>query len=334
MSSHTTLVTAPIVTVFGGSGFVGRYIVQALARDGWRVRVAVRRPNEATFTMTYGNVGQVQTIQANIRDEASTAAAIRGAQAVVNCVGILYPTGKQTLDTVQVEGAARIARLAAAEGIQKFLHLSAIGADANSDSANARTKGEGEAAVLDAFPNATILRPSIVFGPEDEFFNRFGNMAANIPLLPVIGGSSKFQPVFVDDIALAAAKILRGDAPVGVYELGGPDVETFRELMQRMVRVVRRRRVLVSVPMGIAKLQARLFNLLPKLTFGLIPNSLLTPDQVRQLGEDNVVGGDALTFADLDIQPRDMDGILETYMWRFRPNGQYSEILESAKNLR
>jgi len=334
MSSHTTLVTAPIVTVFGGSGFVGRYIVQALAKEGWRVRVAVRRPNEAIFTMTYGNVGQVQPVQANIRDEDSTADAIRGAQAVVNCVGILYPHGKQTLDTVQVEGAGRIARLAAAAGVQKLVHLSAIGADAGSDSANARTKGEGERAVLNAFPDATILRPSVVFGPEDEFFNRFAQMATKVPVLPVIGGTSRFQPVFVDDVAMAAATVLRGDAAPDIYELGGPDVETFRELMQRLVTVIRRRRVLLTIPMWAARLQARLFGLGSKLTFGLIPNSILTLDQVRQLGQDNVVGEGVKTFADLNIKPRDMDAILDSYMWPYRPHGQYSEILESAKNLR
>lgn len=334
MSSQSTLVTPPIVTVFGGSGFVGRYIVQALVRDGWRVRVAVRRPNEATFTMPYGRVGQIQPIQANIRDEDSTLAAIRGASAVVNCVGILYPHGKQKLDAVQVEGAERIARLAKAEGVQQLLHLSAIGADADSSSINARTKGEGEQAVLAAFPEASILRPSLVFGTEDACFNRFGTMAADIPLIPMIGGATRFQPVYVDDIALAAAKILRGDAKPGTYELGGPDIETFRQLLERLVSTIRRRRVLVPVPAGIAKLGAHMLNLLPKLTFGIIPNSILTPGQVVQLQQDNVVADDALTFDDLGIVPRDMDGILDSYLWRFRPSGQFSDILESAKNLR
>ena len=334
MSHPSTLSLPPVVTVFGGSGFVGRYIVQALARDGWRVRVAVRRPNEATFTMPYGVVGQVQPIQANIRDEASTLAAIRGADAVVNCVGILYESGKQTLDAVQVEGAGRIARIAAAEGVKQLVHLSAIGADVDAASANARTKGEGETAVLEAFPGATILRPSIVFGNEDEFFNRFASMAESLPILPVVGAPTRFQPVYVDDIALAAAKILRGEAPAGIYELGGPDIETMRELMERMVGIIRRRRVLVNLPNWVARLQAALFGVIPVVTFGLVPNSLLTRDQVLALSTDNVVGDDAQGFEALGIRPRDMDALLDTYLWRFRPNGQYSDMLASAKNLR
>ncbi len=325
---------SPIVTVFGGSGFVGRYIVQALAHAGYRVRVAVRRPNEAMFTMTYGTVGQVQPVQANIRDDASTRAAIAGTVAVVNCVGILFPDGKQKFDAVQAEGAGRIARIAKEEGVERLVHLSAIGADADSDSNYARTKGVGEQQVMEAFPGAVILRPSIVFGPEDEFFNRFGGMAKGVPMLPLVGGTTRFQPVYVDDVAKAALLAIDGKAEPGIYELGGPDVETFRELMERLLRVIRRRRVLMPVPMSIAKLQGYVLNLLPILTLGAVPNSILTPDQVKLLARDNVVADDARGFADLGIEPRDMDGILDSYLWRFRPNGQYSEIIESAKNLR
>ncbi|MEL6584837.1 MAG: complex I NDUFA9 subunit family protein [Pseudomonadota bacterium] len=326
--------TGPIATVFGGSGFVGRYTVQALARAGWRVRVAVRRPNEALFVRTYGVVGQVEPIQANIRDEASTKSAIAGAEAVINCVGILFNNGKNSFDTVQDEGAARIARLAAAEGVQKFVHISAIGADAKSPAAYARTKAKGEAAVLEHMPNAVILRPSIVFGTEDGFFNRFAGMSRISPALPLIGGDTKFQPVYVDDVADAAAKAVVEGVEPGIYELGGPDVESFRQLMERMLKIIRRRRILLPLPFWAAKIQGSALDLLPKLTLGLIPNSLLTKDQVLLLQKDNVVSEGAKSFADLGITPRDMDAILESYLYSYRPQGQYTALTESAKNLK
>ena len=227
---------APIVTIFGGSGFVGRYVTQRMARAGWRVRVAVRRPNEALFVRTYGVVGQVEPMQANIRDDASTRRAIAGAEAVINCVGILVETGQQAFDAVQTEGAGRIARIAAEEGVRRLVHISAIGADPESDSLYGRSKAEGEAAVSAAFPSAVILRPSIVFGVEDAFFNRFARMARLSPVVPVIGPDTRFQPVYVDDVAAAAAgRRDRATWRPGVYELGGPEVATFRELMQRML---------------------------------------------------------------------------------------------------
>ncbi|MEL6678002.1 MAG: complex I NDUFA9 subunit family protein [Pseudomonadota bacterium] len=326
--------TAPIATVFGGSGFVGRYIVQGLAREGWRVRVAVRRPNEALFVRTYGSVGQVEPVQANIRDDASTRAACVGAEVVINCVGILFADGKQQFDTVQDEGAGRVAEMAKAEGVGRFVQLSAIGANPDSVSDYARTKAAGEAAVLKHFPDAVILRPSIVFGPEDGFFNRFAGMAKISPALPVVGAETKFQPVYVDDVADAAVKAATGAATPGVYELGGPDTETFRALMERMLKIIRRRRLLISLPFGLAKFQGRVLNLIPTLTFGLVPNSLLTPDQVELLKTDNVVGDGAKTFDDLGITPRDMDAILESYLYSYRPYGQYTAVTESAKNLR
>ncbi|MEO1000553.1 MAG: complex I NDUFA9 subunit family protein, partial [Pseudomonadota bacterium] len=296
-----------IVTIFGGSGFVGRYIARRLAKAGWRVRVAVRRPNDAGFVRTYGVVGQVEPIQANIRDEASVRAAIKGASAVVNCVGILFPDGKNRFDPVQAEGAARIARIAAEEGAERLVHLSAIGADAESRSAYARTKAEGEQAVTAAFPGAIILRPSIVFGTEDQFFNRFAAMTRLSPALPVVGPETKFQPVWVDDVAAAAEAAVEGRAEPGVYELGGPEVASFRELMQRMLGVIRRRRLLLTVPFWAAKLQGRLLNLLPIVTLGLIPNSLLTLDQVRLLEKDNVVDPARPGFDALGIEPTPMD---------------------------
>lgn len=325
---------APLVTIFGGSGFVGRYITQAMARAGWRVRVAVRRPNEALFVRTYGVVGQVEPLQANIRDEDSTRAAIQGADAVINCVGILYKDGKQTFEAVQNNGATRIAQIAAEEGVSNFVHLSAIGADEDSKSDYARTKAQGEAAITAAFPGAVILRPSIIFGSDDGFFNRFAGMTRISPVIPVVGQNTRFQPVYVDDVADAAALAAQGKAEAGVYELGGPDIETFRELMVRMLKIVRRRRLIVALPFWFARFQGRVLNLLPILTLGLIPNSLLTVDQVRLLEVDNVVGDDARGFADLGITPRDMDAILESYLYQYRPQGQYTAMTESAKSLK
>ncbi len=324
--------SAPLVTIFGGSGFVGRYIARRMAKQGWRVRVAVRRPNEALFVRPYGDVGQVEPVQANIRDEASCARAIQGADAVVNCVGILYPDARQRFDTVQGEGAGRLARLAAAAGA-RFVQLSAIGADAASDSAYARTKAEGEAAVLAAIPAATILRPSIVFGHEDQFFNRFAAMARMSPILPVVGARTRFQPVYVDDVAHAAEVALTTTVP-GTYELGGPEILTFDALMRRMLAIIRRRRLVLFVPMPVARLQARALDLLGTLSAGLLPNRMITADQVRLLARDNVVGDGARGLADLGIAPTPMTAVLETYLYAYRPHGQYTELQESAAKLR
>jgi NADH dehydrogenase len=322
-----------LVTIYGGSGFVGRYIVQRMAKAGWRVRVAVRRPNEALFVKPYGVVGQVEPILCNVRDDASVEAALRGADAVVNCVGILAESGKNTFNAIQSDGAARIARLAAKHGVGKFVHISAIGADATADSDYQRTKAQGEAAVLQHMPNATILRPSIVFGPEDEFFNRFAGMTRMGPMLPVIGAETKFQPVYVDDVAQAACLAVTGAAFQGVYELGGPNVNTFRELMQRMLMVIRRRRLILNIPFSVASVMGGLFDFANKISLGLIP-AMVTSDQVRNLRNDNVVAEGAKGFAELGIKPVAMDAVLPDYLWRFRPSGQYSQIKESAKNLR
>lgn len=324
---------AKLVTIFGGSGFVGRYIARRMAKDGWRVRVAVRRPNEALFVKPYGVVGQVEPILANIRDDDSVRAAIRGADAVVNCVGTFDVGGKNNFQAVQNEGAARISRIAAEDGVENFVHVSAIGADVEGASLYARSKGQGEAAVLEAFPNAMILRPSVIFGPEDNFFNRFAGMTRTSPALPVAGADTRFQPVYVDDVAQAAQLGVRGDAH-GIYELGGPDAETFRELMERMLGVIRRRRLIVNIPFFVAGIMGFSFDLLSKLTGGLFHNGILTRDQVRSLHSDNVVADDAQTLADLGIQATAMDAVLEDYLWPYRPSGQFSNIKESAKNLR
>lgn len=322
-----------LVTIFGGSGFVGRYIARRMAKEGWRVRVAVRNVNEAMFVRPYGVVGQVEPVFCNIRDDASVALVTNGADAVVNCVGVLEEVGRNTFDAVQAEGAARIARIAAAEGVARLVHISAIGADADADSAYARTKAAGEAGVLEHMPSAVILRPSIVFGPEDEFFNRFAGMSRLGPILPVIGAETKFQPVYVDDVAAAAVKGVVGEAALGVYELGGPDVNTFRELMQQMLQIINRRRLILNIPFWAARMMASVFAVVRFLSAGLISGPV-TKDQVINLAVDNVVSDDAKGFAALGISPAAMEAILPDYLWRFRPSGQYDAIKGSAKNLR
>ena len=323
-----------LVTIYGGSGFIGRYIARRMAKEGWRVRVAVRRPNEAIFVRPYGVVGQVEPVFCNIRDDASVRAVMQGAEAVVNCVGVLNEVGKYGFDAVQAEGAGRIARIAAELGVGRLVQLSAIGADADSASAYARSKAEGEAAVRRAFPEAVILRPSVVFGSEDQFFNRFAAMTRFGPLLPVVGAETKFQPVYVDDVAQAAVKAVLGEAAPGVYELGGPDVHSFRALMQKMLQVVQRRRLIVNIPFFVARIMGGAFDLLQTVTLGLFTNGLITRDQVRNLAHDNVVSPQARGFADLGIAPTPIDAVLPEYLWRYRPSGQYAAIKDSAKNLR
>ena len=323
-----------IVTIFGGSGFVGRYIARRMAKEGWRVRVAVRRQNEAMFVRTYGTVGQVEPILVNVRDEASTKAAIAGADAVVNCVGILQQSGRQKFDAVQHEAAGRIARLSAAAGVRHLVHLSALSADINSDSAYARSKAKGEAAVLAAFPTAVILRPSIIFGPEDDFFNRFAKMARFFVVLPLVGAETMFQPVYVDDVAQAAVKGVLGQAPAGIYEIGGPVARSFRNLMRGMLRVVMRKRLLVNIPFAIARINAWFLDMAFAATGGLFVNTILTRDQVKLLAKDNVVSPDAKRLTDLGIEPTPMEAVLESYLYCHRPSGQYDAIKKSAKNLR
>lgn len=321
-----------LVTIFGGSGFVGRYITRRLAQDGWRVRVAVRHPEQAGFVRPFGVVGQVEPVFCNIRDDASVAAVTKGADAVINCVGVLDETGRNTFEAVQADGATRIARIAAGMGITKMVHISAIGADQDSDSEYARTKAAGESGVLTHMPDAVILRPSIVFGPEDEFFNRFAGMSRFGPILPIIGADTRFQPVYVDDVAAAAVLGLQ-DGVSGTFELGGPDVRTFRELMQQMLDVVRRRRLIVNTPFFVARIMATVFGIVQVVSLGLV-KAPVTKDQVVNLGNDNVVSDHAKTLADLGVQPVAMEAILPDYLWRFRPSGQYAAIKESARNLR
>ncbi|MDH3668194.1 MAG: complex I NDUFA9 subunit family protein [Paracoccaceae bacterium] len=314
---------SPLVTIIGGSGFVGRHIAQKMARRGWRVRVACRRPNEAMFVKPYGTVGQVEPVQCNIRDEASTRAVIRGADAVVNCVGLLFESGRNTFDACMADGAGRVARIAAEEGVGQLVHISAIGADAESPAEYARCKAQGELAVAEVFPGAVILRPSVVFGQDDGFFNRFATMARLIPLvLPLVGGETRFQPVWAEDVAEAAARGCEGKAAAGIYELGGPTVMTLREAVAMMLKVTRRKRLIIDTPFFFARIQAWFLQMLP--------NPLLTVDQVKLLQRDNVVSEGARTLADLGIEPTAPEGLVESYLYAYRPQGQYTQLTENG----
>jgi NADH dehydrogenase len=307
-----------LATVFGGSGFLGRYVVQRLAKQGWMVRAAERRPDEALFLKPLGEIGQITPVAANIRHQASVEAAIVGADAVVNLVGLLYQSGRQRFDAVHVEGAGRVAAAARKAGASRFVQISAIGADPASPAAYGRTKAAGEAAVKAAFPDATVLRPSIVFGPEDQFFNRFARMARMSPALPLIGGGhTKFQPVYVGDVADAVMAVIdRNDSQGKTYELGGPEIRSFRELMVLMLEEIGRRRLLVPVPFAIASLQGALLQLLP--------SPPLTLDQVRLLRRDNVVASGMAGLGELGVSPTALELILPTYLARYRPGGRHN----------
>lgn len=320
-----------LVTIYGGSGFVGRYIARRMAKEGWRVRVAVRRPNEALFVRPYGAVGQVEPVLCNVRDDTSVRAVMLGADAVVNCVGTFAAGGRNSFDIIQREAAGRIARIAAVTGVSHLVHLSSIGADVGSDSLYSQSKAQGEAEVLAAFPAAVILRPSVIFGNEDQFFNRFAAMSRLGPILPVIGGNTRFQPVYVENVAQAAVMGILGTAKPGIYELGGPDVATFRALMAQMLAVIQRRRLVLNMPFPVARIMASGFDFLQFVSGGLVSNGILTRDQVRSLAYDNVVTPGAKGFADLGITPAPMASILPEYLWRFRPSGQYAAIKNSAK---
>ena len=317
-----TLNNRSLVTIYGGSGFLGRHVVRAIAETGARMRVAVRRPELAGHLQPLGSVGQIVPVQANVRFPDSLLAAAEDADAVVNLVGILFSGGKQTFKSVQDEGARHVAKAAMAVGAETLVHVSAIGADANSRSVYARSKAAGEAAVRDGFPDATIFRPSVVFGPEDDFFNRFGGLARIAPMLPLIGGGhTKFQPVFVGDVAKAVVAALSGSVEAGApYELGGPEILTMRDVMNRVLDYTLRRRPLVPVPFWAAKLTAAFLQLLP--------NPPLTIDQVRLLQSDNVVSDAAIkadrTLEGLSIEPVAVASVVPGYLEQFRPRGQFS----------
>jgi NADH dehydrogenase len=317
----TAIPLETLVTVFGGSGFLGRHVVRALAKLGYRVRVAVRRPELAGFLQPLGRVGQIHAVQANVRHPSSVEAAARGADVVINLVGILFERGRQKFDAVQSSGAETVARAAAAVGA-RMIHVSAIGADERAASQYARSKADGEKRVLSAAPSAVILRPSVLFGPEDDFFNKFAAIARFSPFLPLVGGGhTRFQPVFAGDVASAIVAAIDDRAREGqVYELGGPEVRSFKELMQFMLTTIQRRRLLVPIPFAIAKFQAGVLQLLPK--------PLLTPDQVELLRGDTIVSEEAKregrTLEALGIEPLAMAAIVPSYLWRFRKSGQFA----------
>ncbi len=309
---------ARLVTVFGGSGFIGRYIVRLLAQEGWRVNVAVRDAERAKFLKPMGDVGQVTPMAVSLRDRDAIAAAVAGADVVVNLVGILYESGRQSFEAIHHEGARTVAEAAAKAGVARLIQISAIGADPASPSLYACTKAAGEAAVRGAFPAATILRPSLVFGPEDGFFNRFAGLARVMPALPLFGGGkTRFQPVYVGDVAEAVQRVLADPNAAGkTYELAGPTIYTFRQLMELMLKEIRRKRCLVSIPFGIARLEARFLQVLP------VPP--LTVDQVRLLERDNVAAADAPGLAELGIAPTPVEAVIPSYLDRFRPGGRFA----------
>ena len=315
--------TAKLITIFGGSGFIGRHLVRALAKRGHRIRVAVRRPDLAFHLQPLGGFGQIQAVQANLRYRQSITAAVAGADAVVNLVGILAEGGRQTFNAVQAEGARSVARATADAGIATLVQMSAIGTDPDSTSNYAQSKARGEAAAREMVPGATIIRPSIVFGPEDNFFNQFAGLATILPVLPLIGGGeTKFQPVFVGDVAEVIARVIDGEAAGGLtYELGGPDIMSFRQVLEFILRVTGRKRMLVNLPFSVANLQASFMELLPK--------PMLTRDQVRLLQTDNIVSQQAIsegrTLEGLGIHAATVEAVVPTYLYRFRKAGQFEK---------
>jgi uncharacterized protein YbjT (DUF2867 family) len=325
----TDTVLETLVTVFGGSGFLGRHVVRELAKLGYRIRVAVRRPELAGHLQPLGRVGQIHAVQANLRHQDSVEAAARDADVLINLVGILFERARQKFDAVHSFGAEAVALTAAAFGA-RLVHVSAIGADERSPSHYARSKAIGEKLVLAALPAAVILRPSILFGPEDSFFNRFASIARMSPALPLIGGGhTLFQPIFAGDVAKAVVAGIEGPAQGGrIYELGGPEVRSFEELMRFMLATIERRRLLIPIPFALAKLQASLL--------ALAPRPLLTPDQVELLRGDNVVSDEAKregrTIAALGIEPIAMESVVPSYLWRFRKTGQYREQMPDVRD--
>jgi NADH dehydrogenase len=323
MTMAMALADLGLVTVFGGSGFLGRHVVRALLKRGWRVRAAVRRPDLAGFLQPLGMVGWVQPIQANLRYRWSVDRAVENADAVVNLVAIMSPKGRQSLTAVNDFGARAVAEAARAAGLDRVVHVSAIGASPDSPSAYGRSKAAGEAGVFETLPDSVVMRPSIMFGPEDHFFNRFAGMARISPALPLIGGGKTlFQPVFAGDVAKAIVDAVEGHARPGtVYELGGPEVHSFRDCMKIMLEVIGRRRLLVPLPWGLASAMGAVLQYLP--------GTVLTTDQVRQLRVDNVVSeaavADKRTIRSFGIEPTTLEAVLPSYLTRFRAQGEYEK---------
>jgi uncharacterized protein YbjT (DUF2867 family) len=324
--------TNKLVTIFGASGFLGRHTVRTLAKAGWRIRAVCRRPNLANYLVPNGSVGQIQLFRGNVHDDDAVAKAVDGADAVINLTGVIFGHGEDSFTGIHEEAARRIAKAAKASGAACLLHVSAVGADLESDSSYAASKARGERAVREEFPEAVIVRPSVMFGPEDKFFNKFGAMAKYLPVLPLIGGGhTRLQPAYVGDVAAAICLSLADEASGGkTYELGGPSVYTFKELMRYILRETGRKRLLLPLPYFMASTKA-FFLQIPAMLLPITP--LLTMDQVRLLKRDNVVSDGALTFADIGITPTSVEAVVPTYLWRFHPKGQFRSLAGQTEAL-
>ena len=323
--------SSPIATVFGGSGFVGKYIVRRLVKSGWRVRVAVRSPNKAIFLKTYGEVGQVDIFKCSIFDLVEVSRCINGSTVVINAVaGLLNETSNKKLKKYYVDWPEMLAMLLNKFDVKQFIHVSSLGVNKSSQSTYSSSKAKGEEKVLENFSNTVILRPSLIFGHEDRFFNRYAAIAASSLIVPLIGANTRFQPVYVDDVAMVVEKVLADSILTGVFELGGPEIMSLKEMIARMLVVIRRKRVLLSIPFGPANLIASVFSIINKASFGIMKPPF-TVDNVHQLKSDNIVSEKESSFKDLDIKPQNVDTIIPLYLYSFRPYGQYNDITTSAK---
>ena len=321
---------SPNVTIFGGTGFLGRYIVSRLSKLGYIINIVTRTPNEAIFLKTSGNVGQVKITEGSFSNLSNLTSLFNTSDIVINCVGILNEEGDQTFKKLHTDIPEKLAILAKKNGVKKFIHISSIGANPKSDSKYSKSKGIAEVKILKAFPEAIILRPSIVFGSEDQFFNLFSQISCISPILPIVGGSTKFQPVYVDDIAKTVVGVLQTEAPNlkknnTIYELGGPEIISFNSLMVKMLSIIYRKKLIINLPFWLAKAMCPIILILNKLTFKKIP-LLITEDSVKQLKNDNIVSKEYLSFEDLEIKPKSLDLILPSYLKRYRPRGNFSDL--------
>ena len=321
---------SPNVTIFGGTGFLGRYIVNRLSKLGYIINIVTRTPNEAIYLKTSGNVGQVKLTEGSFSNLNNFTSLFKTSDIIINCVGILNEEGDQTFKKLHSDIPEKLAILAKKSGVKKFIHISSIGANPNSDSKYSKSKGIAEVKILKAFPEAVILRPSIVFGSEDQFFNLFSQISCISPILPIVGGKTKFQPVYVDDIAKMVVGVLQIEEPNikknnTIYELGGPEIISFRSLMVKMLSVIYRKKLIINLPFWLAKAMCPIILILNRLTFKKIP-LLITEDSVKQLKYDNVVSEEYMSFEDLEIKPKSLDLILPSYLKRYRPRGNFSDL--------
>lgn len=324
---------SPIATIFGGSGFVGRYVVRRLVRRGWRVRVAVRNPNEALFLKTYGEVGQVEVFKCSIFDSQALASCIAGSKLVINAVaGLLNETSKKMFEKYYIDGPELIAKECSKFKIEKLIHISSVGVDSHLGSMYSSSKAKGEMRITEQFSNVAIVRASLIFGHEDKFFNRYASLAVYSLAIPLIGEHTKFQPVYVDDVAQAVEKIAFEKNLKGIFELGGPEIFTFKELIKKMLIVIRRKRLIFSIPFQIANIMASGFEIVNKITLGLSPLPF-TKDNIEQLKLDNVISNREYSFKDLNIKPQNIDTVIPLYLYSYRPHGQYNEVTKSANEI-